>query len=249
MPEGVRWIPANWPAPEWLHAGTSLRSGGHSSGAYRSLNLAMHVHDRQAAIVRNRQRLIRHLSLPAMPVWLNQVHDNHIIDLDNNAATGPADGALTSRNDVVCAVLTADCVPVMLANIQRRSVAAVHAGWRGISRQIITRAVRALGEDTSTIMAWIGPNICARHYEIDTPVREACLQADTQLEACFYPTRPGHWQADLGQMVEILLKNHGINKIHHSRKCTFENDAEFFSHRRQRPCGRMASMIWMSEQS
>ena len=239
------WVEAGWPAPDWLHAGTSRRTGGVSNGRFASLNLAMHVNDNDDHVHENRRRLAQRLSLPAAPQGLEQVHGTDIINLDVPATDRIADGAVTTSAGVVCALLTADCVPVLLCNPEIKKIAAVHAGWRGISRGIIALAAELFAPDMHQTMAWVGPHISTPHYEIDTGVRDACLQSCADYDRAFIPSRRGHWHADLGQMVDISLSHAGCRRIYHNKDCTFANDTDYYSYRRDGVTGRMATLIWM----
>jgi len=239
------WLSANWPAPDWLCAGTSLRTCSINKIGDQTFNLATHVGDDEAQVSDNRQRLKRDLILPADPVWLEQVHGNRIINLDQRYPDLVADGAVTTRIGTVCAVLTADCVPLLLFDAERHTIAAIHVGWRGLSKQIIEAAMQYFTDNRIGIMAWIGPHICSRHYEIDAKVREACLRAGKDLESAFTPARPGHWYANLGLMIEKSLEYAGITNIYHNDECTFDSKDRFYSHRRDGTTGRMATLIWM----
>lgn len=239
------WLSANWPAPDWLCAGTSLRSCDISKTGDQTFNQETHAGNDEAHISDNRLRLKLDLGLPADPVWLEQVHGNRVINLDRRYSDLAADGAVTSRTGTVCAVLTADCVPLLLFDAERRIVAAIHVGWRGFSKQIIESAMRYFPDNRMGTMAWIGPHICSRHYEIDAKVRDACLHAGRDLETAFTPVRSGHWYADLGLMIEISLEYAGITNIYHNDECTFNSKDRFYSYRRDSATGRMATLIWM----
>lgn len=239
------WMDANWPAPDWLNAGTSLRYGGVSDPPYDSLNLGLHVNDNEQHVIENRRRLAARLNLPSEPTWLRQVHGNRIVDLEQGSHDLTADGAMTGSPGMVCAIMTADCVPVLFCDTQRRTVAAVHAGWRGISRGIISKAAE-LFPSADNIMVWVGPHIQPRHYEVDQPVYDGCIAQCPQFSTAFMPARSGHWLADLGEMITIALKNAGITRIYHNDDCTFANDRDFFSHRRDGITGRMATLVWIS---
>ena len=241
------WLPANWPAPAWVRAGTTLRDGGQSSGSYQSLNLALHVEDDRETVLHNRATLRQFLQLPAEPDWLDQVHGTDIVQLDRPTSVLKADAAVSLRPGRVCAILTADCVPVLVVDTNRPLVAALHVGWRGLSRQIIQGFIDSFTPEPGATLVWIGPHISSRHYEVDQPVRDACLDMDQDLVRCFRPTRPGHWHADLGGMVELIFRNAGIENIYNSDSCTYNNREAFYSHRRDGRCGRMASLIWMMD--
>ena len=247
MSNTINLNPANWPAPDWLHAGTIVRTGGVSQSVYASMNLAAHVGDDENHVSQNRELLKKYLSLPTDPVWLKQIHGNQIVNLDQQNVELEADGSLTTKIGTVCAVLTADCVPVLLCDTEQHKVAAIHVGWRGFSQRIIESATQCFAGSQSNTMAWIGPHICSRHYEIDDRVRNACMNTENEIDAAFTPTRTGHWNADLGLMVELSLQSAGISDIYHTKRCTFCDGDSFYSHRRDGTTGRMATLIWMHQ--
>lgn len=239
------WLAANWPAPDWVRAGTSLRTGAAgNAGTATELDLGIHS-DGENQLQDNRRHLQQLLQLPSTPVWLNQLHGRRIIDLDKNPPDLNADGAVTTKSGTVCAVLTADCVPVLFLDAGRHRIAAVHVGWRGFSKQIINSAIQMFADGGPELMVWIGPHICGQHYEIDDEVRRACLNADSSVESAFVSARKGHWFADLGKMIRITLKNAGINNVYHTGECTYGNAERYYSYRRDGDTGRMATLIWM----
>jgi YfiH family protein len=179
----------DWPAPARVRAWVSGRAGGASAGTYATLNLATHVGDAPDRVAENRARLRANAALPAEPVWLEQVHGATVLDLDRDALA-PADGAVTARAGVVCAVLTADCLPVIFADRAGSRVGVAHAGWRGLLNGVLPAAVRALRAPPSEIVAWLGPAISAAAYEVGAEVRDAHLARDPGAERCFAPNRP-----------------------------------------------------------
>jgi len=239
------WLPANWPAPANVHAGTSRRQGGISQGVYASLNLAMHVGDDPPAVIENRCRL----GLPTEPIWLNQVHGLSVVNAGRALAERSeqdieADAAYADVGGVICAVLTADCLPLLLCDRAGRRVAAVHAGWRGLAAGIIDRAVTSLQLPGEQLLAWLGPAIGPNAYEVGEEVREAFLRLDADARTAFRLSRPGHWWMDIYQLARQQLVQRGVDEVYGGDHCTWQEADRFYSYRRDGMTGRMASVIW-----
>jgi YfiH family protein len=234
-----------WRAPAWVRAWQSVRTGGVSTGPYSSLNLGLHVGDDEPHVMENRRRLVASRRMPAEPCWLDQVHGARILDLDR-ARGGRADGAVTGSPGIVCAVMTADCLPVLFATKHERRVGAAHAGWRGLVAGVLPAAVAALGGDPADIVAWLGPAISQPAYEVGDEVRAAFLAVDERAAAAFVPSPAGRWLADLYALARASLESAGVGAIAGGGLCT-QRDGRFFSHRREAPCGRMASLIWIAD--
>ena len=240
-------IRPDWPARPAVNAVVTERAGGHSRGAFAGLNLGTHVGDRADAVAANRGALATELALPAAPFWLAQVHGRAVVDLDLEPGAVPeADGAVTSQADRVCAVLTADCLPVLFATANGTRVGVAHAGWRGLANGILPAAVLALGCDPSELIVWLGPAISAEAYEVGDDVRTEFLAANAAAERYFSPNERGRWQADLYGLARQALNGCGVTEIYGGDFCTFGSPERFFSHRREAPCGRMATLIWIS---
>jgi hypothetical protein len=237
-------IAAEWPTPRHVRARVSGRSGGVSTGRYASLNLAAHVGDDPVAVRENRRRLALDWQLPAEPSWLEQVHGTTVADLDAEEAL-QADGAVTSRAGVVCTIMTADCLPVLLTDRRGTRVAAAHAGWRGLAAGILPAAVAAMGRPATDLLAWLGPAIGPTAYEVGDEVRAAFLARDAGARAAFTQNSRGRWQADLYALARLSLASAGVAEVYGGGYCTFTEPASYFSHRREAPCGRIASMIWL----
>ncbi|MBI5041892.1 MAG: laccase domain-containing protein, partial [Gammaproteobacteria bacterium] len=167
------WIIPDWPAPAWVKAITTTRSGGVSVGAYASMNLAEHVADAPRAVAENRRRLREQLSLPAEPVWLTQVHGRGIVDADAAMLGAEGDAAVSRTPGHVCVVMTADCLPVLLCDRTGTRVAAAHAGWRGLADGVIEATIAALELSGSSLLAWLGPAIGPQAFEVGAEVRAA----------------------------------------------------------------------------
>lgn len=237
----------DWPAPACVRAAVTTRVGGVSVGPYASLNLGDHVGDNPAAVAENRARLIQALGLPAAPRWLKQVHGTCVLDVAAAAQGGEADAGFTSRPGIVCAVLTADCLPVLFCDRAGTRVATAHAGWRGLVAGVLERTVDALGVLPADVLAWLGPAIGPQAFEVGEEVRAIFLSQDETVEAAFRPHGKGRWLADLYALARHRLHRYGVDAVYGGGLCTFSDPAHFFSYRRDGVTGRMASLIWMDE--
>ena len=237
---------ANWSAPKKVRAFTTTIHGGVSTGVYASMNLGDHVNDDVASVKKNRQIIKEHLSLPAEPVWLNQIHGVKVVPADDQSKKKcTADGSYTSKPDVVCAVLTADCLPLFLSTTDGDRVAVVHAGWRGLADGIIEQGVNAFGCASEKVIAWAGPCIGPDSFEIGDEVRQELGGSDSAYKPSINTTKTNQkWLADLYQLAAERLSNIGVENYTHSNVCTFKNK-DYFSYRRTGQCGRMASFIWI----
>jgi len=235
-----------WRAPRKVRAAFTLRGGGVSVSPFDSLNLGAHVGDDVAAVVENRRRVRVRLKLPAEPDWLEQVHGTRVADLDAPGdASPPADAVLTRRAGRVCAVQVADCMPVLFAARDASAVAVAHAGWRGLSAGVLEATVAKLGVARGELVAWLGPAISARHFEVGAEVRAAFLDGDPGAAAAFAPNERGRWQCDLGALARRRLAALGVAEVSGGTWCTYADPARFFSFRRDGRCGRMAAVIWL----
>jgi YfiH family protein len=248
------WIEPHWPAPKGVRALSTLRTGGASGARYASLNLGRHVGDVPAAVAENRRRLAIEAGLPAEPAWLNQVHGISVADLDVAGDTepvepvepaGPADAAFSRQPGRVCAILTADCLPILLTADTWGLVAAAHAGWRGLAAGVIEAAVKALKVPPATLVAWLGPAIGPRHFEVGAEVREALLIGDPGAAAAFTANECGRYMADLVALARRRLAALGVARIYGGGECTFAAADRYFSHRRDGETGRQATLIWL----
>jgi polyphenol oxidase len=242
------WILPDWPAPPEVRALSTRRSGGVSAAPFESLNLGAHVGDNPEAVEENRRRLRTAVGLPAEPVWLSQQHGTNVLDLDGaHDAAARADASCTRRLGRVCAILTADCLPVLLASDSGAGVAAAHAGWRGLAAGVIEATVRALALPPQSLLAWLGPGIGAAHFEIGAEVRDELLRADPQAEAAFERNARGRYTADLAALARRRLERLGIERIYGGDACTYAGREDYFSYRRDGRTGRQATLIWLGK--
>jgi YfiH family protein len=239
------WLRADWPAPVGVVAGTSLRTGGVSTGRYNSLNLGPHVGDESSNVAENRRRFLEACDLPQEPVWLSQVHGTRVI-IDPSAYGNPprADAVLSRSAGAVCAVLTADCLPVLFASLDGTEVAAAHAGWRGLLDGVLEAAVSAMSAPPGRILAWLGPAISHQSFEVGPEVRERFCDRDAAAVAHFTENARGRWQADLYGLARQRLQTAGLRQVYGGGFCTYADPQRFFSYRRDGECGRMCSFVF-----
>lgn len=222
--------------------------GGVSKMPFDNLNLAYHLGDQLEAVARNRQIVQRTLALPGSPVWLSQVHGTNVVD----AAVAPegvvADGSFTQGAGVVCAVMTADCLPLFLCNQRGDKVAILHVGWRGLSNGVIEAGLRQFAVPCRDLIASAGPAIGPRAYEVGQDVYAQFVVSQCDTKEGFEPSdRDGYWLMNLYKLVEIRLRRLGVDKIFITNECTYTQAEDYFSYRRERQCGRMVSLIWIDE--
>ena len=236
------WIRADWPAPAGIIAGTTTRRGGVSDGKYQSMNLGAHVGDKPEQVAENRRRFINDCGLAAEPDWLTQVHGTAV---RTAGAAGPveADAAVANRPGAVVAVLTADCLPILLCADTGDEFAAIHAGWRGLAAGIVGATVSCMKTPPDRLLAWLGPAISQPAFEVGGEVRAAFVAGDAGAEACFLANERGRWQADLYALAGRRLTAAGVSAIFGGGLCTFGDEERFFSYRRDGQCGRMATFI------
>jgi YfiH family protein len=233
-------IRPDWPAPGSVHAFTTTRNGGDSQGNWQSLNLGPHCGDDSARVLRNRELLQGFL--PATPQWLRQVHGIRLVEHSTVVdAEVEGDALMTRCERQVCAVLTADCLPVFFCNEAGTCVAVAHAGWRGLAAGVLDATVAAMQEAPENIMVWLGPAIGPAAYEVGEDVRQAF---DDNISGCF-EKRGDRWLFDLYGAARSTLGQSGIDRIFGGNFCTFSDADRFFSYRRDGVTGRMASVVWL----
>lgn len=274
---GADWLLPDWPVPAGVHALCSTRRGGVSVSPYDSLNLGAHVGDDPAAVRANRQRLqarLQAVSADARPVFLNQVHGDGVVHLDSLTPDGvDADACVASAPGVACTIMVADCMPVLLAHRSGTVVAAAHAGWRGLAgvggqgvletvfarfASLVPTAAAAAEPSERTAasgtLAWLGPCIGPRAFEVGAEVRAAFCDVSVAAQACFTPSHvsPGKYLCDLAGLARLRLQALGVDAIYGNDSsaswCTVTDSSRFFSHRRDSgvlgSSGRFAACIW-----
>ena len=254
---------------------TTRHGLGMSQAPFDSFNLGIRCGDDAGAVLENRRQLEVALGLPSTPHWLKQVHGVEVVRfltpppakarggwegvaLTSEKSTPPqpspasagegevqADAAVTTTPGTVLAILTADCLPVVFAARDGSEVAAAHAGWRGLADGMLEATVAAMKTPADDIVAWLGPAAGPDAYEIGEEVFNAFVSRDAGASAAFAPTRPGHWNVDLYALARRRLAAVGVTDVHGGGLCTISDPARFFSHRRDRRSGRMATLAWI----
>lgn len=248
------WLVPDWPAPANVRACMTTRTGGVSRPPWDSLNPAGHVGDDPAAVAANRAILRRHL--PAEPLWLEQVHGCDVVARSEETTVDLpppcADASLARRPGQVCAVLTADCLPVLLCDRAGTVVAAAHAGWRGLAAGVLEATVARMAVPPCEVLAWLGAAIGPDAFEVGDEVREAFVARHPLAAVAFRPALPGtldgaprKWLADLYALARLRLAAAGVGEVYGGGLCTHADAARFYSYRRDGVTGRMASLIWL----
>ena len=235
---------ANWPAPSNVHALTTTRSPGYSQKSYAHNNLALHVDDDPTHVHANRAALIETLALPTAPSWLEQTHSTVCVTVEDES-NRYADAAVTRQSGQPLAILTADCLPIVLCDKQGTEVAAIHAGWRGLMNGIIENTLTKMKSPSNQLMAWIGLAICLSCYETGLEVKQAFTERYAFTQQAFQH-RDGRLYADLPKMAELVLHTLGVSSVYQSGACTFESENAFYSYRREAQTGRIATLIWFT---
>ena len=250
------WLTPDWPAPSNIKAVTTTKIGGVSKGAFDSMNLADHVEDDPQAVQANRAMLKEQLRLPGDPCWPTQVHGTDVVsamEAKTGAGVGPgigteADGVYSLQSGEVCAVLTADCLPVLICDKAGTRIAAVHAGWRGLLAGVMEAALEKLEIPGSETLVWLGPAIGPNAFEVGEEVRNQFIGRDPLTKAAFQQSSADRWWLDIVRLASIRLSIKGVNQVYGGDWCTFTDRERFYSYRRDGVTGRMASLIWIDSQ-
>ncbi|MHB1085535.1 MAG: peptidoglycan editing factor PgeF [Thiobacillus sp.] len=233
----------DWPAPPGVNSLMTTRVGGVSGAPWTSFNLGDHVGDDPGHVASNRARLRQHL--PAEPGWLRQVHSARVVEL-GCVSNAEADAAFTHQKGQVCAVLTADCLPVLFCGRAGSVVAAAHAGWRGLANGVLEATVAAMQVPPGEVLAWMGAAIGPLAFEVGDEVRQIFVAQHPEAVVAFAPhPTPGKWLADIYQLARIRLNHVGVHAIYGGGRCTFSEADSFYSYRRDGVTGRMAALIWL----
>lgn len=234
-----------WAVPSHIKAVTTTRRGGVSTKPFDTFNLGDHVGDDHIAVEKNREILKQTLSLPQDPIWLKQTHSNIAIEAHPENQYKEADASFTDKVNQICVVLTADCLPILLCNKEGTSVAAIHAGWRGLMKGVIESTLKSL--PSSEWLAWLGPAIGPQHFEVGNEVREQFIDSHPEDTHAFVPSKNQRWLANIYTLAKTRLNKLGILKIYGGNYCTYSDSDAFYSYRRDgEKTGRLASLIWIT---
>lgn len=233
-------ITPDWPAPECIQAFTTTRQGGVSASPWDSFNLGSNCGDQQQHVISNRE--ILRAALPAEPNWLEQVHGSEVIRVGEFQNIAVADASWSDQTGTVCAVLTADCLPVLLCTTNGSHIAAAHCGWRSLAAGVLENTITAMQVDPRDLLVWFGPAISAVNYEVGSEVYQAFVEKHPQNKQAFTASRAGHWQADLIMLARLSLGSLGVYAFYGGQYCTYA-EQQFYSYRRDGQTGRMVSLI------
>jgi YfiH family protein len=238
----------DWPAPDNVRSAITLRTGGCSKAPFNENNIALHVGDTKADVLANRDALKTMLNLPQTPVWLDQVHGTEVIYAPDARGVPSADGSYSDQARVPCAVMSADCLPVLLCDHSGTQVAAVHAGWRGLASGILRKTVSQFSA-TKNILVYLGPAIGHQAFEVGVDVRDAFLsnaQNRVQQDAIksAFSRSKAKYLADIYALARAELEACGVSAVYGGEFCTVNDSQRFFSYRRDGETGRNASLIW-----
>jgi YfiH family protein len=240
---GIQWL--DWPAPAQVNACYTVRAGGVSLAPYDSLNMGDHVGDQEMHVMANRQ-YVQALTEQPHTTWLKQVHGIEVVEASSTYVSAiEADACFSQQAGHVCAVMTADCLPVFFCDTQGNQVAVAHAGWRGLLDGVLQQTIRTF-DSNALLMAYLGPAISQCAFEVGAEVRDAFITMDITLQPYFIPAQKSDkWMADLYGIARIILTNMGVTAIYGGTRCTYTEENMFFSYRRDGITGRMANLIWI----
>lgn len=236
-------LPTDWVIPKGVKLMFTTRAGGVSRAPFDSLNLGDHVGDSALDVQQNRNLLRQQLGLTADIEWLEQVHGTEVVNLAEDKHR-VADGSYSCLRQQVCAVMTADCLPVLLCDRSGQEVAAVHAGWRGLCAGVIESALTKFNAKASDTIAYLGPAIGPQAFEVGAEVRQAFIDKHPDT-ANFFNASGDKYLADIQGIAQWRLHHAGVRQVHVLAHCTYENRRDYFSYRRESTTGRMASLIWL----
>ncbi len=238
----TQFLIPDWPAPASVKAAVSTKHSG---------NLANRVGSNADEVSHNRQQLYQELGLPQAPCWLNQVHGSTAVDLSTYCEDKvDADASYTNRPLQVCAVLTADCLPILITNRLGTEVAAIHAGWRGLLAGVIDSTIQGLKSSPEQLLVWLGPCIGPDHFEVNADIRQEYSLRYSDFTDGFFQVDQ-RWFANLYDLAKINLRHCGVTAVFGGGLCTYCDPERFYSYRRDRgvighEAGCMASLIWIS---
>ena len=245
---GLDWIVPQWDAPANVQAFVTTRHGGGNDTTFDVGGSNVSDHE-SSAIAAHRKRI--ETFLPAAPVWLEQVHGSDVHEIGEARPEAPprGDAAVTRRPGIVLTVRIADCMPVLFSDRRGAVVGIAHAGWRGLAHGVLERTLAAMRCNANEVVAWLGPAIGPRAFEVGRDVYDAFVADDERASGAFLPLRAGKWLADLEALARRRLARAGVLTIAGGGMCTFSDPARYFSYRRDGSTGRMAAFLWREEEA
>lgn len=259
---GLEIITPDWPLSQRIKAFTTTRKGGFSEGDFQGLNFGLSTQDDPRKVIANRELLYRTFKVPENDFFLTQIHSNLCVPITSQWNHAGADASYTDRINTPSVILTADCLPVLIANRKESIVTGIHAGWRSLLMDIIENSVAQLQENPEDLFVWLGPAISQKGFEIGPEVKSAFAYRNTLLtnleeqarnpDGLFIPSEnAGKYYADIYALAQLRLQNLGIplSQIYGGDCCTYSDPDRFYSYRRDGArSGRLASFIWINEE-
>lgn len=244
----MKYIKAQWQAPTCVKALTTTRLDGRSQAPFNSLNLGDHVDDNPQSVSHNRTKLLNDLGLNTPPQWLTQVHGTDVVRAAPDAVIRTADSCWTDEPGQACVVMTADCLPVFFSNSRGDKVAVAHAGWRGLLDGVLEATLQEFDNPTE-VHTWMGPAIGPQAFEVGEEVLHQFVEKQTEAAGAFASIAgtDGKYLANIYQLAEMRLRSSGVERVTGCDMCTFNDQENFFSYRRDGKTGRMASLIWIEK--
>lgn len=241
------YITPDWPAADRVKAFATTRHQGFSNAPFASLNLGFRGGDNPDTVMANRKKLRSDLNLPAEPKWLKQVHGNVVVQADTIDEPPEADASFTRELNVICLAMTADCLPLLVCDLQGTCVAAIHAGWKGLLAGVIDTTLDAMKIDSRDTLVWLGPAIGPTVFEVGSEVRSQFLDQDSTADKAFTAKSKEKWLMNIYLYAHQRLHKRGITQIYGGDRCTYTDAEHFFSYRRDKGItGSLASLIWLS---
>ena len=236
-------IKANWNAPSCVQAFTTTTQGGVSKDPFQSNNFALHVGDSPTHVKHNR-KLLKDAFLPSEPEWLEQTHSTVAVNVDITLNRN-ADASISHSKNQVLAILTADCLPIVITNTQGTEIAAIHAGWRGLLAGVIENTIQSMTTPSTALMAWIGPHICKNCFEVGADVLSSFTGHGACSPSMIQASSNDKWRINLAEIATNILQSKGLHSVNNCHYCTFEDTQRYFSYRRSGNTGRIATLIWL----
>ena len=224
-------IKPNWPAPKNIKAFTTTR-------------------DAWGELYNNKfdiDKLMQIYQLPNFPTWLDEIHGIDVIEATPQNAGQKADASYSKTKKNICMVTTADCLPILICDKSGTHVAAIHAGWRGLAAGVIENTIKKLNVPAQDLYVWLGPAIGPKHFEVGTDVYHAFVAKNAEAQSAFKQQNSNKWLANLYQLATQRLQQFEISNIYGGEFCTYSQTDLFYSYRREKTTGRMASLIWIDE--
>ena len=240
MPIQIKKV--TWNVPDNIGCCYTTRIGGYSKNKFKQSNLSYDVGDSRISVRKNREELSKLLNLPREPVWMKQIHSSYIRKVTESSKDLVCDACYTSQTGVACAVLSADCLPILLCNSSGTKVGVIHSGWRGLSSGIIPKFISRFSKTPKDIICWIGPSISASNYLVREDVYKKLVKISPKI---FNKFDNEHWQLDMKLAAKILLKSKGVTSVYTDDMCTYQNSNLYYSYRSENNTGRIASLIWI----